>query len=588
MGSYPSTCTGATAANYTITPVNGSVSVTAAALTVTASNGTMTYGGTVPTITPSYSGFVNGQGSSVVTGTTCSTTATASSAVGSYPSTCTGATAANYTITPVNGSVSVTAAALTVTASSGTMTYGGTVPTHHTQLQRVREWARRVGGDGNDLLDHGDRQQCGGLVSQQLAPGATAANYTITPVNGSVSVTAAALTVTASSGTMTYGGTVPTITPSYSGFVNGQGSSVVSGTTCSTTATSGSAVGRIPALARGPRRPTTLLTPVNGTVSVTAAALTVTASSGTMTYGGTVPTITPSYSGFVNGQGSSVMTGTTCSTTATSGNAVGSIPALARPGGIRAAWASVGRAACPNGHPTLACNTQILHIATTDLAVGPLPNFAIIRDLVPDLLTMFEKHRSLSLTSCERMKRKSTTRKGSSTSLPRSSQRYLQFSYCIKCGCCMAACPTLGHRRAISRTHAPVGSTTVQRRHSRRRAARSQRPDRLHARRIPLSLRRRVFACLPQGCGPRQGDPASQAAVGAGLSPLGAPKKTLPEVARAGGREAAPQHPRRPGQDRLTRTSQHLVKRAGRGTIRSAQSILENGNCIEERVRQHP
>ena len=48
-----------------------------------------------------------------------------------------------------------------------------------------------------------------------------------------------------------------------------------------------------------------------------------------------------------------------------------------------------------NGRPTLACNTQILHIADTDLTVAPLPNFDIIRDLVPDLLTMFDKHRSL-------------------------------------------------------------------------------------------------------------------------------------------------------------------------------------------------
>jgi len=48
-----------------------------------------------------------------------------------------------------------------------------------------------------------------------------------------------------------------------------------------------------------------------------------------------------------------------------------------------------------NGRPSLACNTQILHIATSDLTVGPLPNFAIVRDLVPDLMTMFDQHRSL-------------------------------------------------------------------------------------------------------------------------------------------------------------------------------------------------
>ncbi len=48
-----------------------------------------------------------------------------------------------------------------------------------------------------------------------------------------------------------------------------------------------------------------------------------------------------------------------------------------------------------NGSPTLACNTQILHITTRDLTVGPLPNFEIIRDLVPDLAPMFDKHISL-------------------------------------------------------------------------------------------------------------------------------------------------------------------------------------------------
>src|SRR5207248_9893481 len=54
----------------------------------------------------------------------------------------------------------------------------------------------------------------------------------------------ATLTVTASSGSMTYGGTVPTITASYSGFVNNDTTSVLSGQpSCSTLATSSSAVG---------------------------------------------------------------------------------------------------------------------------------------------------------------------------------------------------------------------------------------------------------------------------------------------------------------------------------------------------------
>jgi hypothetical protein len=94
--------------NYTMSYVNGTVTVSTAALVITASSGTMTLGGTVPTITASYSGFVNGDTSaSLTTQPTCSTTATSHSAVGTYPSSCTGAVDSNYTISYVNGTVTV-------------------------------------------------------------------------------------------------------------------------------------------------------------------------------------------------------------------------------------------------------------------------------------------------------------------------------------------------------------------------------------------------------------------------------------------------------------------------------------------------
>ena len=65
-----------------------------------------------------------------------------------------------------------------------------------------------------------------------------------------------------------------------------------------------------------------------GTLLVNPAALTITASSGAMTYGGPVPAITPGFSGFVLGQTN--LTGLTvqptCLTTATSASSVGSYP----------------------------------------------------------------------------------------------------------------------------------------------------------------------------------------------------------------------------------------------------------------------
>ena len=57
--------------------------------------------------------------------------------------------------------------------------------------------------------------------------GAVDPNYTISYVNGSVDGrTRRPLSVTASSASMTYGGTVPSITPSYAGFVNGDTAAV--------------------------------------------------------------------------------------------------------------------------------------------------------------------------------------------------------------------------------------------------------------------------------------------------------------------------------------------------------------------------
>jgi succinate dehydrogenase / fumarate reductase iron-sulfur subunit len=96
-----------------------------------------------------------------------------------------------------------------------------------------------------------------------------------------------------------------------------------------------------------------------------------------------------------------------------------------------------------NGRATLACNTQILHIATTDLTVGPLPNFEIIRDLVPDLISMFEKHRSLKPYVVRPEEAGIDDPAGEFYQSPKQLEEYLQFAFCIRCGCCMAACPTL-------------------------------------------------------------------------------------------------------------------------------------------------
>ena len=329
VGSYTSSCAGAVDTNYSITYIDGSVQVTPAPLTITAPSETMVYGSAVPALSASYSGFVDGDGvSTLTTPPTCATTATSASPVGSYAIACSGAVDANYEIGYVDGSMQVTGAALVVTASSGSMTYGGSVPVV------TANYSGFVNNDSATSL--ATQPTCSTTATssspvgtyQSSCSGAADGNYTITYVVGETGVNAAPLMVTASSPTVTYGGHVPNITASYSGFVNGDNaSSLTTQPSCSTAATSSSPVGTYASTCSGAADPSYAITYVVGSVAVATAPLVVTASSGSMTYGGTVPTITSSESGFVNGDNaSSLTTQPTCATSVTSLSPVGTYP----------------------------------------------------------------------------------------------------------------------------------------------------------------------------------------------------------------------------------------------------------------------
>ena len=95
-----------------------------------------------------------------------------------------------------------------------------------------------------------------------------------------------------------------------------------------------------------------------------------------------------------------------------------------------------------NGQPRLACHTQILEVATKLLRLEPLWNFDVIKDLVPDLMPMFAKHASVQpyLQRSDSDEQEQPTREYRQT--PEELTEYLQFSYCISCGACVAACPT--------------------------------------------------------------------------------------------------------------------------------------------------
>ena len=137
-----------------------------------------------------------------------------------------------------------------------------------------------------------------------------------------------AASITANNQTKVYGANLPTLTASYSGFVNGDtAASLDALPTFSTTATAASGTGAYTITAGGAVDADYTISYVGGTLTVTSAGLTITAVNQTKVYGAALPTLTASYSGFVNGDTfANLTTQPTLSTTATASSHVSGNP----------------------------------------------------------------------------------------------------------------------------------------------------------------------------------------------------------------------------------------------------------------------
>jgi hypothetical protein len=321
VGTYPTSCTGASDPNYTIAYVSGTLTVNPAPLTITAGSATITYGQAVPSIVPSYSGLVNSDNGPATAPTCTATIPTTDVAgngnpdAGTYTTNCSGASDPNYgPISYVTGTLTVNPAALTITAASPTITYGQPVPAV------APSYAGLVNGDNGpataptcvaniqaaDLAGNGNPHA--GTYTTSCS-GASDPNYgPISYVTGTLTVNPAALTITAGSATITYGQAVPSIVPSYSGLVNGDNGPATAPTCTATIPTTDVAsngnpdAGTYSTSCSGASDPNYgPISYVAGTLTVNQAALTITAASPTITYGQAVPAVAPSYAGLVNG-----------------------------------------------------------------------------------------------------------------------------------------------------------------------------------------------------------------------------------------------------------------------------------------------
>ena len=295
-------------------------------LNVTALDQVMTYGGTVPTLT--YASDIT----PLDTPPTCTTSANSTSPIGTYTITCSGAAMDGYEITYVPGTLTVDSAPLTITARDGTKTYGMTLvwvldvldPGSYITVDGLRN-ADTV--TGITLTTDGAPANAT-LGTYPIAPGAVVGtgltDYDTTYVAGTLAVTAAAgaLIVTPDSQVMTYGGAMPALTYTVAGLQDGQ--TLDTGATCIVPDMVAPPVGTHPIGCAGAAKTGYQIAYGSATLTVNPAPLTIIADNKSMGLGSTVPLLTASYFGLVNGDTPAEVGGTVAlTTTATSSSPVG-------------------------------------------------------------------------------------------------------------------------------------------------------------------------------------------------------------------------------------------------------------------------
>jgi fumarate reductase iron-sulfur subunit len=97
---------------------------------------------------------------------------------------------------------------------------------------------------------------------------------------------------------------------------------------------------------------------------------------------------------------------------------------------------------CVNGEPKLTCATFLTDYAPGPVRVEPLTNFPVVRDLVVEITDFMHK-----LTAVKpwiiRDKEKPLS-EGEYLQTPEQLEAYKQYSMCINCALCYAACPVYG------------------------------------------------------------------------------------------------------------------------------------------------
>jgi succinate dehydrogenase / fumarate reductase iron-sulfur subunit len=101
-----------------------------------------------------------------------------------------------------------------------------------------------------------------------------------------------------------------------------------------------------------------------------------------------------------------------------------------------------------NGKPSLACQTRIADLKSAPLfndtiRIEPLYSYPVIKDLVVDLDDFVNKHKSIKPYIIRKNPEELEEAPMEFQVTPAENLNFIQFDYCIMCGLCVAACPTV-------------------------------------------------------------------------------------------------------------------------------------------------
>ncbi|WBX70964.1 MBG domain-containing protein [Tenacibaculum retecalamus] len=313
--------------NYTITSISGKLTISKATLIVTAKNQTINYGDNF-SIGFDYGAFKNGEDASVLdTGAYVYIVGVAPYNVGTYVIKPDAVSDNNYTPSYINGTLTVNKVILTATADDKSKEYGDANPAFTILYSGFK------GSDSVADIDTAPTAASTATTTTSVGSvgittiGGTDNNYTISTVNGTLTIGKATLTATADDKNKEYGDANPAFTISYSGF---KGSDSVADIDTTPTATSTASVttnvgSEAITLTEGTDNNYTISN-VNGTLTIGKATLIASADDKSKVFGKANPTFTITYNGFVNTDTATDLdTAPVASTTATNSTPAGTV-----------------------------------------------------------------------------------------------------------------------------------------------------------------------------------------------------------------------------------------------------------------------